>query len=165
MLKCLKIKKMLRFVPVIIISFFLIACTSSKVIGNKISLHSTLKELSVGFKSPSVDYRPETWFHLNGNNISKEGLTLDLEAIKNAGLQGIHLINKAGGLYPDVKPIKILSSEWKDMIRHAADECKRLGLKFTIQNCPGWSINGGPWVSVEEAHRMGFIPSKTVEFD
>ncbi|GAA4814725.1 hypothetical protein GCM10023330_23190 [Litoribaculum gwangyangense] len=88
-----------------------------------------------------------------GNNISKEGLTLDLEAIKAAGLQGIHLFNKAGGPYPNVEPIKILSPEWEDMIRHAADECKRLGLKFTMQNCPGWSMTGGPWVPVEEAQR------------
>lgn len=105
------------------------------------------------FKNPPAEYRPETWFHLNGNNISKEGLTRDLEAIKYAGLQGIHLFNKNGQLYPGVEPIKILSPEWEDMIRHAADECKRLGLKFTMQNCPGWSMTGGPWVPVEEAQR------------
>jgi len=111
------------------------------------------KQLSQNFKNPSKEYHPETWFHLNGNNISKQGLTLDLEAIKEAGLQGIHLFNKAGRPYPNVKPIKILSPEWEDMIRHAADECKRLGLKFTMQNCPGWSMTGGPWVPAEEAQR------------
>ncbi|PWH84619.1 hypothetical protein DIS18_07880 [Algibacter marinivivus] len=113
----------------------------------------SIKELQQNFKYPSSVYRPETWFHLNGNNISKKGLTLDLEAIKTAGLQGIHLFNKSGRLYPNVKPIKILSPEWEDMIRHAADECKRLGLKFTMQNCPGWSMTGGPWVPAEEAQR------------
>ncbi len=110
-------------------------------------------ELSKNFKSPSFKFRPETWFHLNGNNISKEGLTLDLEAVKASGLQGIHLFNKAGRSFPGVKPVKILSPEWEDLIRHAADECKRLGLKFTMQNCPGWSMTGGPWVPVEEAQR------------
>ncbi|WP_400077481.1 glycosyl hydrolase [Winogradskyella sp. R77965] len=113
----------------------------------------SFEELSENFKSPSKKYYPETWFHLNGNNISKEGLTSDLEAIKAAGLQGIHLFNKNGRPYPNVKPIKILSSEWEDMIRHAADESKRLGLKFTMQNCPGWSMTGGPWVPAEEAQR------------
>jgi hypothetical protein len=116
-------------------------------------LATTLTELGNEFKSPSHNYYPETWFHINGNNISKEGLTLDLEAIKEAGLQGIHLFNKAGRLYPNVEPIEILSPEWEEMIRHAADECKRLGLKFTMQNCPGWSMTGGPWVPVEEAQR------------
>ena len=113
----------------------------------------SLKELSQNFKSPSKEYHPETWFHLNGNNISKEGLKLDLQAIKDAGLQGIHLFNKAGRAYPNVKPIKILSPEWEDMIRFTADECQRLGLKFTMQNCPGWSMTGGPWVPAEEAQR------------
>ncbi|WP_298551417.1 glycosyl hydrolase [uncultured Algibacter sp.] len=113
----------------------------------------SLKQLANGFTAPSKQFRPETWFHINGNNISKEGLTLDLEAIKEAGLQGIHLFNKSGRPFPNVKPIKILSHEWEDMIRHAADECRRLSLKFTMQNCPGWSMTGGPWVPVEEAQR------------
>ncbi|WP_299012516.1 glycosyl hydrolase [uncultured Polaribacter sp.] len=112
-----------------------------------------LKELSKTFKSPTKEYHPETWFHLNGNNISKEGLKRDLQAIKDAGLQGIHLFNKAGRAFPNVKPIKILSPEWEDMIRFAADECQRLGLKFTMQNCPGWSMTGGPWVPAAEAQR------------
>lgn len=112
-----------------------------------------IKTLSQNFKSPTKEYHPETWFHLNGNNISKEGLKRDLQAIKDAGLQGIHLFNKAGRAFPNVKPIKILSPEWEDMIRFAADECQRLGLKFTMQNCPGWSMTGGPWVPANEAQR------------
>lgn len=139
------------FIGLTLIFFCLFSCRVS----NKLNTESTLvlEELAQNFKSPSIKYRPETWFHLNGNNISIEGLTLDLEAIKQAGLQGIHLFNKAGRPYPNVEPIKILSPEWEDMIRHAADECKRLGLKFTMQNCPGWSMTGGPWVPVEEAQR------------
>ena len=113
----------------------------------------SVKELSQNFIAPSKEYYPETWFHLNGNNISKQGLKLDLQAIKDAGLQGVHLFNKAGRAFPNVKPIKILSPEWEDMIRFAADECQRLGLKFTMQNCPGWSMTGGPWVPAEEAQR------------
>ncbi|NJX14552.1 glycosyl hydrolase [Tamlana crocina] len=126
----------------------------SKLEKNKTAQNTiSLEQLGQGFNNPEKQFRPETWFHLNGNNISKEGLTLDLEAIKEAGLQGIHLFNKAGRPYPGVDPIKILSPEWEDMIRHAADECQRLGLKFTMQNCPGWSMTGGPWVPVEEAQR------------
>jgi hypothetical protein len=138
-----------------LVIFFLIIvfnnCSSNK--SKRENNEQSFKELSQNFKTPSIEYHPETWFHLNGNNISKEGLTLDLEAIKKAGLQGIHLFNKAGQQYPNVKPVKILSPEWEDMIRHAADECKRLGLKFTMQNCPGWSMAGGPWVPVKEAQR------------
>ena len=130
---------------------FLAGCSSEK--SNRKIYSPSIEDLSKNFKSPSKEYHPETWFHLNGNNISKEGLKLDLQAIKDAGLQGIHLFNKAGRAFPKVKPIKILSPEWEEMIRFAADECKRLGLKFTMQNCPGWSMTGGPWVPANEAQR------------
>jgi len=138
-----------------LVSLSLICCESNEKNqkDDNQQLATTLPELGNKFKSPPHNYYPETWFHINGNNISKEGLTLDLEAIKAAGIQGIHLFNKNGRPYPNVKPIKILSPEWEDMIRHAADESKRLGLKFTMQNCPGWSMTGGPWVPVEEAQR------------
>jgi len=131
------------------------SCNSLDISKNspKKAMDSSFNEIKTGFKKPETKYRPETWFHLMGNNISKEGLTADLEAIKNAGLQGIHLFNKSGSAYPNVEQIKILSPEWENMIRHAADECQRLGLKFTMQNCPGWSMTGGPWVPVEEAQR------------
>lgn len=142
-----------RLCIVIAVLLLLCGCNPTQTEFSKNNSSPTLQILSENFKSPSIEYHPETWFHLNGNNISKEGLTLDLEAIKEAGLQGIHLFNKAGRPYTGVKPIKILSPEWEDMIRHAADECKRLGLKFTMQNCPGWSMTGGPWVPVEEAQR------------
>ena len=109
--------------------------------------------LESGFLDPPRDYRPETWFHINGNNISREGLTRDLEAIRYAGIRGIQLFNKSGPDYPGVIPVKILSPEWEALIGHAAAECERLGLDFTMQNCPGWSQAGGPWVPVEEAQR------------
>ena len=139
------------FLILLLISIFSCQPHENKVSNSPTNIN--FAAFKAGFKSPEKQYRPETWFHLNGNNISKAGLTLDLEAIKEAGLQGIHLFNKAGRPYPNVKPIKILSPEWEDMIRHAADESKRLGLKFTMQNCPGWSMTGGPWVPAEEAQR------------
>ena len=101
--------------------------------------------------------RPETWFHLIGGNVSKEGLTADLEAVKAAGIGGIHLFHGQMGenaIWPGVKePIPCLSAKWDDMISHAASECRRLGLTFKMQNCPGWSMSGGPWIRPENAMR------------
>ena len=34
-------------------------------------------------------HRPQTWFHLIGGNVSKDGITADLEAIARAGIGGI----------------------------------------------------------------------------
>ena len=101
--------------------------------------------------------RPETWFHLIGGNVSKPGLTADLEAIRDAGIGGIQLFHGQMGAataWPGVEEqIPCLSAKWDDMIVHVASECARLGLSFKMQNCPGWSMSGGPWITPENAMR------------
>lgn len=96
------------------------------------------------FQLPPKIYHPETWFHLIGGNVSKPGITADLEALSAAGLSGIQLFHgQFGGLWPGVEPqIACLSPSWEETIKHAAEECRRLGLRFTMQNCPGWSMAG-----------------------
>jgi hypothetical protein len=107
------------------------------------------------FMSPSKVYYPETWFHLIGGNVSKKGITADLEAIARSGISGIQLFHgQFGGPWPGVNPqITCLSPLWEDAIRHTAQECRRLGLRFTMQNCPGWAMAGGPWITPANAMR------------
>lgn len=107
------------------------------------------------FKKPGKNHYPETWFHFIGGNVSKEGITADLEAIAAAKISGIQLFHgQAGGEWPGVSPqIKALSESWDELIVWTAEECKRLGLNFTMQNCPGWSYAGGPWIEPENAMR------------
>ncbi len=130
-----------------------ICCAALVILFTSCEWQSGDSYLEQGFLSPSREYYPETWFHINGNNITREGLTKDLEAISYAGIQGIQLFNKSGAEYPGVPQVQILSSEWRDMIGHVANECERLGLRFALQNCPGWAMSGGPWVPIEEAQR------------
>ena len=42
------------------------------------------------------DYYPETWFHYIGGNVSKPGITADLEAIAQAGISH-SLFHGSGG--------------------------------------------------------------------
>lgn len=107
------------------------------------------------FKSPSKVFYPETWFHYIGGNVSIEGISTDLQAIANAGFSGIHLFHgQFGGPWPGVDPqIACLSPLWDGMVKHTAEECRRLGLRFTMQNCPGWAMAGGPWIKPENAMR------------
>ena len=108
------------------------------------------------FRKPDKTYYPETWFHFIGGNVSKEGITADLEAIAAAGISGIQLFHgQFGGEWPGVSPqIKCLSESWDDLILWTAEECKRLDLHFTMQNCPGWSYAGGPWIEPDNAMRQ-----------
>ena len=45
------------------------------------------------FRNPGREFHPETWFHLIGGNVSKEGMSADLDAIAQAGISGIHLFH------------------------------------------------------------------------
>ena len=100
--------------------------------------------------------RPETWFHLIGGNVSKEGLVADLDAIKSAGIRGIHLFHGSSqcGLWPGVNnPVECLSPKWDELVGFIADECRKRNLTFRMQNCPGWSMSGGPWITPQNAMR------------
>jgi alpha-L-rhamnosidase len=109
----------------------------------------------LSFLSPPKVYYPETWFHFIGGNVSKEGITADLEAIAKAGFSGIHLFHgQFGGPWPGVQPqITCLSPSWDDAVKHAAATCERLGLKFLMNNTPGWATSGGPWIKPSNAMR------------
>ena len=109
------------------------------------------------FVDPPKVFRPQTWFHYVGGNVSTEGITADLEAIAAAGFSGVQLFHgQAGydGMWPgNESRIACLSERWDDAVRHTAAECRRLGLRFTMQGCPGWAMAGGPWIEPENAMR------------
>jgi hypothetical protein len=108
--------------------------------------------LEQGFLNPADEYKPKTWMHTVGGNMSKEGLTKDLEAIQKVGIGGVLLFN----VDQDVPHGKIAygSPEYLEMMKHAATECERLGLTFGFHNCDGWSSSGGPWIKPEQSMKM-----------
>ncbi|WP_106831647.1 glycosyl hydrolase [Parabacteroides pacaensis] len=119
-------------------------------------LNRTFGEQDVkAFTTPPKVYYPETWFHYIGGNVSIQGITADLEAIANAKFSGIQLFHgQFGGPWPGVDPqISCLSPLWDNAVKHTADECRRLDLRFTMQNCPGWAMSGGPWIEPSNAMR------------
>jgi len=87
------------------------------------------------------------------DNISREGITKDLEAMAHAGI-GEALI---GNIYkPDdaaVGKTKVLTPEWWGMVEHAIREGGRTGVNIGLFNSPGWSQSGGPWIKPEQAMR------------
>ncbi len=108
------------------------------------------------FSRPGKVFYPQTWFHYVDGNVDKEGITKDLEAIAAAGISGIQFFHGGnfGGDWPGVKDhIYCLTEKWDDLVAHTAREAARLGLRFTMQNCPGWAMSGGPWITQEIAMR------------
>ena len=99
------------------------------------------------FLNPPSESRPRTWWHWISNNVSKEGITKDLEAMKRIGLKGAQITTMPqGGPFGDVK---YLSPEWFDAVAHAEKEAKRLGLIVGFSNAIGCSGAGGPWITPE----------------
>ena len=103
----------------------------------------TSAELQKGFENPPNSAKPHTWWHWMNGNVSKEGITADLEAMKAIGLGGAQIFD-AGCDIPE-GPIAYNTPEWFDVIKHAAAEARRLGLELCLPNCSGWSSSGGPW--------------------
>ena len=115
---------------------------SEKAINTKISLED-------GFKNPPNQAKARTWWHWISGNVSKSGITKDLEAMKQIGIQETQLFNVHLG-FPQ-GPVKYLSEEWLDLLKFSAEEAKRLDLELAFHNSAGWSSSGGPWVTPEHA--------------
>jgi hypothetical protein len=106
-------------------------------------------DLESGFRQPPDSVRPKTfWFWMNGN-VSREGITLDLEAMKRAGIGGVMMFD--GSTYLPKGPAGYLSPEWRALMTHAIKEGDRLGIEIGMHNAPGWSSSGGPWITPDRA--------------
>jgi hypothetical protein len=105
--------------------------------------------LAQNFATPPAAARPRTWWHWVSGNVSKEGITADLEAMKEIGLAGAQIFTVDQS---EVKgPVKFMSPEWRGLVHHALDEARRLNLEISMEGCDGWSETGGPWVSASES--------------
>ena len=97
---------------------------------------------------PHSAYPLVFWFWMNGN-VTRKGITLDLEAMKKVGIGGVFNFDVGTGIPKG--PVEYLSDDWFHLKKHAMQEAARLGLEFTMHNCPGWSASGGPWITPEMA--------------
>ncbi len=109
------------------------------------------------FAHPPETAKPGVLWMWMGSNITKEGITRDLEALKETGFNRttmFHLSDLTMSLSVEIanRPgpeIISWTEPWWDMVRFAALESKRLGMEFGIHNCPGYETSGGPWITPE----------------
>jgi len=129
-----------RIVFVITISATLLACSCSQHKGD-----SSLSELKKGFLNPPDSTRPGVYWFIMDGNISKQGITADLESMKAAGLGSVLLMEVNVGI-PRGK-VDFMSEEWMNLFTHVVRESERLGIAITLGVGPGWTGSGGPWVT------------------
>ena len=111
------------------------------------------------FLNPPDTAKPMVWWHWMGHNISKEGITKDLEAMKSAGIGGATIFNLTSSVGGGAAPISntpwpendYRSPAWWALVKHAASEASRLDLELGMHNCVGYSATGGPWITPEQS--------------
>lgn len=134
----------MKFISNLIICFFIVF----------ISLKSNAQEAEIskleeGFNTPPSSAKARTWWHWMNGNVSRVGITKDLEAMKSVGIQEAQLFNVKLSLPQG--SVNYMSSEWLSLVRFAAQEAKRLGMELSFHNSAGWSSSGGPWVTPDMA--------------
>lgn len=126
--------------------------------------HAQSSDLKEGFKTPPSSAMPRTWWHWVKGNITKEGITKDLEWMKRSGIAGLQLSDVASGSGQDVSnKIMFGSPQWYDAVHFAATEAERLNLEMAIFTSPGWSITGGPWVEPKQAMKKLVWSETTIQ--
>ena len=136
-----QIKFIMKQSILLLIVFFFISEVESQRVPNN--------NLENGFKNPPNEAKARTWWHWISGNVSKSGITKDLEAMKQVGIQEAQLFNVHLG-FPE-GPVEYLSEDWLNLFEFSAKEAKRLGLELAFHNSAGWSSSGGTWVTPEYA--------------
>jgi len=103
------------------------------------------------WQNPPQDARPWNFWYWMYGAFTREGITADLQAMKDNGLEGAYQFTIRG--IPDPPHIEPsynqLSPEWWDIWSFAVKEADRLGLKLSFNACDGWAVAGGPWITPE----------------
>ena len=140
---------------IVLLSFYLLlGCTDLK------------HELNTSnFKNPPETSKIYTWWHWMDKAITREGITKDLEAMKQQGIIGATILNVGlfGGKDMGVPQVTFNTREWYEMFRFAIEEADRLGIEIGIHNCDGWSTSGGPWIKPEQSMKQYIWSTTLVE--
>ncbi|MCX6227321.1 MAG: glycosyl hydrolase [Bacteroidia bacterium] len=121
---------------------------------------NAVADLAENFVSPPDSARPWVyWFWLN-SNISREGITADLEAMKRVGIGGVLIMEVDQGA--PVGPVAFMSDQWRELFKFMISEAGRLGIEVNMNNDAGWNGSGGPWVPLGKSMQVVVASEKQV---
>jgi hypothetical protein len=112
----------------------------------------TLAEVKSGFLNPPPAAQPWVYWFVSDGNITKEGITADLEAMHRVGIRGVLYMEVDQNCPPG--PVRFMSPEWREMIKFAVTEATRLGMTIDMNDCAGWCASAGPWITPELSMQM-----------
>jgi len=78
-------------------------------------------DLARGFDDPPAAAKPHTWWHWMNGNVTREGITADLEWMKRVGIGGMQMFDGSLGTPRFVDDRLVwMTPDWKAAFRHAA---------------------------------------------
>lgn len=98
------------------------------------------------FREVPDSTRTKVWWFHGETPTTRQGITADLEAFKQAGVGGVVYYDQVHGKALDAD--SVFSDAWWDALIFSASEAKRLGLSFEISLSNGY-VAGGPWITKE----------------
>lgn len=103
------------------------------------------------FLHPPESAKPWVFWYWMQGAVSREGITADLEAMKQAGIAGAYLMPIKGPANPPfiAQSINQLSPEWWAMVKFTMQEADRIGVKLAMHDSDGFALAGGPWITPE----------------
>lgn len=104
-------------------------------------------ELETRFRQPPAETRPWVHWQWIDGNLSREGITADLEAMHRVGIGGATMMDATSDVPPG--PVRFGTPEWSELVRHSLEEAARLGLEIGLHSSPGYTGLGGPWTAPE----------------
>ena len=117
------------------------------------------------FRNPPPETRPGCYWYWYNDNVSKEGITKDLEAMARVGIGRAYI----GHIFyqprretdTPVGGVPVFSDAWWEAVQWAVKEADRCGVEIGFFNAPGWSQSGGPWIAPSQSMRY-LASSETV---
>ena len=104
-------------------------------------------DFAAGFAAPPPSARPWVYLFPLDGNLSREGITADLEAMARVGIGGVLYMETDQG--SPHGPAEFAGPLWCEMFQHICNEAHRLGLQVNMNNDAGWCGSGGPWITPE----------------
>ena len=133
-----------KSLPALLSSFVWITCAhaedTNSFIGN--------------FKSPPKETHPVLWWRFMDDYATREGMTVDLDAMKRVGLGGavVSYCSSSTGVskpMPGAPFVPMFSKEWWANMDFKLKQAEDRDLDLWFQLCPGYATSGGPWITPE----------------
>lgn len=110
------------------------------------------QSIEASFRTPPQTARPYAYWHWLDGNVTKEGLKLDFEWMRRAGVGGLLLFDGAL-MHTTIVPkrVEYMSQEWRDALSYSLQLAKGAGIEIGLASSPGWSHTGAPFVQPRDA--------------